>query len=172
MNKIIFITGGSRSGKSSYALEIATKYDKHGFIATAIAFDDEMKERIENHKKERDKNFITVEEPYNIAKAIAELEYKVDVIVIDCITVWINNLLYKHGNEKSEFDETKKFLKQIKNTNCDIIIVSNEVGMGIIPENKLARHFRDVAGFLNQQIANLSKEVVLMVSGISLKIKG
>ena len=172
MSKTTFITGGSRSGKSSYALELAAKYSKRGFIATAIAFDDEMKLRILKHRKERDNNFITVEEPHNIAKAITELEHKVDVIIIDCITVWVSNLLYKYGEDKTEFDETIFLFGKIKNTNCDIIIVSNEVGMGIIPENKLARHFRDVAGFINQQIAKLSEEVILMISGISVKIKG
>ena len=172
MKKIKFITGGSRSGKSSYALDSALKYNKRGFIATAVPFDDEMKLRIEKHKSERTKKFITVEEPYNISKAITEMENQVDVIILDCISVWLGNLFYKHGETENEFTELDNFYNKLKTIKCDIIIVTNEVGMGIIPENKLARHYRDLLGFVNQEIAKLANEVIFMVSGIPTKIKG
>ncbi len=172
MNKIIFITGGSRSGKSTKALDIAKKYKLRGFIATAIPFDDEMKLRITKHKKERDKDFVTIEEPYNIAEAIEKLELDVDVIIIDCISVWLGNLLFKYGENESEFAEVKNLYKKLTDIKCDIIIVTNEIGMGIIPENKLARHYRDIAGFINQKLAKLSNEAFFMISGLTIKIKG
>jgi adenosylcobinamide kinase/adenosylcobinamide-phosphate guanylyltransferase len=172
MKKIKLITGGSRSGKSFHALEAAMKYNKRGFIATAIPFDDEMKLRIDKHKAERNKKFLTLEEPYNISKAIIELENKVDVMILDCISVWIGNLLYKYGEDKNNFAELSDFYHKLNNLKCNIIIVTNEVGMGIIPENKLARHYRDLAGFTNQKIAKLADEVIFMVSGIATKIKG
>ncbi len=172
MSKITFITGGSRSGKSRYALTKAMNYKKRGFIATAIPFDDEMKSRIKKHQEERKNNFITIEEPHNLHKAIAELETKVEVIIIDCISVWLGNLLFKDGEDKTEFCELSDFYKILPNAKCDIIIVTNEVGMGIIPENKLSRHYRDLAGFVNQRLASIADEAILMVSGISINIKG
>ena len=172
MSKIVFVTGGSRSGKSRYALGKALKYKTRGFIATAIPFDDEMQNRIEKHKAERENKFITIEEPYNLSKAISEFETKVEVIVIDCISVWLGNLLFKHGENKTEFNELNSFYEKLTNSKCDIIIVTNEVGMGIIPKNKLARHYRDLAGFVNQKLANIADEAILMVSGMSIKIKG
>lgn len=171
MSKTIFVTGGSRSGKSRYALKIAKRYNKRGFIATAIPFDDEMRERIKKHQDERENKFITIEEPYSLAHAINNLETKSDVIVIDCITVWLGNLFFKFGENRMEFDEVDLFYKKLKDTKCDIIIVTNEVGMGIIPENKLARYYRDLAGFVNQRLATISDEVIFMVSGIPTKIK-
>ena len=172
MSKIIFVTGGSRSGKSRHALAKAMSYKKRGFIATAIPFDEEMQNRIEKHQEERANNFITIEEPQNLYKAIVKLETKVEVIVIDCISVWLGNLLYKHGEDKTEFYELNNFYEILPNAKCDIIIVTNEVGMGIIPENKLARHYRDLAGFVNQRLASIADEAILMVSGMSINIKG
>ncbi len=171
MSKITFVTGGSRSGKSRYALEVAEKYSKRGFIATAIPFDDEMKSRIKKHQDERENKFITLEEPYNLADAISNLETKTDVVVIDCITVWLGNLLFKFGEDRMDFDAIDLLYAKLKDTKCDIIIVTNEVGMGIIPENKLARHYRDLAGFVNQRLATIADEVIFMVSGIPTKIK-
>ncbi len=171
MKKITLITGGARSGKSSFALDIALEYDKRGFIATAIPFDDEMKKRIKNHQAERENKFVTVEEPHNLAEAITELQDDVNVIIIDCISVWLGNLLFKHGETENKFDEVNKFYNQLNKINCDIIIVTNEVGMGIIPDNKLARNYREIAGFVNKQIAKFADEVILMISGIPLKIK-
>ncbi len=172
MNKIVLVTGGSRSGKSSYALNMAMEYDKRCFIATAIPFDDEMKSRIKAHKSERRNRFITIEEPYNLAESISGIETDVDVIVIDCISVWLGNLLFKHGETQTKFEEIDKVYEKLKRIKCDIIIVTNEVGSGIVPDNKLARHYRDLAGFVNQKIAKIAAEAILMVSGLSIKIKG
>jgi adenosylcobinamide kinase/adenosylcobinamide-phosphate guanylyltransferase len=172
MNKITFITGGARSGKSTQALTIAMQYKKRGFIATAIPFDNEMKERIKKHKAERGKNFITIEEPLNLAGAITLLEKDVDIIVIDCVSVWLGNLLFKYGLQKNDFKEINSFYERLKKFNGNIIIVSNEVGSGIIPENKSARYYRDLAGLVNQTIAGIADEVIFMISGIPTQIKG
>jgi adenosylcobinamide kinase/adenosylcobinamide-phosphate guanylyltransferase len=171
MNKILLITGGSRSGKSRYALNYASHYKKKGFIATAIAFDKEMEERIKAHQKERGDTYITVEEPYNIAKSITSISTQVDVIVIDCLTVWLGNLLHRYGEETEKFAEIENFEKKLPNARCDIIIVTNEIGMGIIPHNALARKFSNIAGSLNQRVAKISDKVVFMVSGIPMIIK-
>jgi adenosylcobinamide kinase/adenosylcobinamide-phosphate guanylyltransferase len=171
MNKILLITGGSRSGKSRFALNYTSHYKKKGFIATAIAFDKEMEERIKAHQKERGGKFITLEEPYNIAKSITSISAQVDVIVIDCLTIWLGNLLHHYGEETAKFTEIENFEKTLRNARCDIIIVTNEIGMGIIPHNALARKFSDIAGSLNQRVAQVSDTVVFMVSGIPMILK-
>jgi adenosylcobinamide kinase/adenosylcobinamide-phosphate guanylyltransferase len=171
MSKITLFTGGGRSGKSSHALKSAEKYDKDRlFIATAVGFDDEMRERIKNHQMERGNEFITIEEAKDIASVIKKYEQKVNVILIDCLSVWLGNLMYYYP-EKSEFEEINSFLNALKNTKSDIIIVTNEVGMGIIPGDKISRKYRDLAGSLNQKVAKIANSVILMVSGIEVKIK-
>jgi len=173
--RIIFITGGARSGKSSFALSLSpVAYSlSKAYIATAQALDEEMKERIERHKRERGNDWYAVEEPIDIVRALDELrEYP--VILIDCLTLWISNLILNNLDLEKEI---KRFLDAIKSSAFSpgpsaLLIVSNEVGMGIVPENELARRFRDLAGMLNQKVAEIADEVYLMVSGIPLKIKG
>jgi len=171
MPKITFITGGSRSGKSSYALKLAENYSEKFFIATAEACDDEMKSRIEKHKAERGNEFVTIEEPVNLASTIKSLPISAEVAVIDCLTVWLGTVMHRFGFDKDDFSQIEDFLKILKNPPCDLIIVSNEVGMGIIPHDALTRKYRDIAGFLNQHTAKIANEVILTVSGIPIKIK-
>jgi adenosylcobinamide kinase/adenosylcobinamide-phosphate guanylyltransferase len=171
MSEITLLTGGSRSGKSSYALELAQKYEKKGFIATAEAYDDEMKGRIANHRKERGESFIKVEEPRYISEAIAKLAESVDCIVIDCMTVWLSNLMFIYGMEKDTFPEIEKLIETLGVPPCPLFIVTNEVGNGIVPENALARRFRDLAGNLNRRIAQISDNVVLMTCGLPFYLK-
>lgn len=176
MGKITLITGGSRSGKSSFALELAEKsYTKRGFIATAVAFDDEMRDRIARHKDERSDRYVTIEEPYNLTEKLASLDNTLQVYIIDCLTVWLGNCFYKNGDEQApveaRIDRLFEYLKK-PTQSADLIFVTNEVGSGIIPENKLARMFKDCAGICNKKIATIADEVYLCVSGISLKIKG
>lgn len=166
MNTIILLTGGSRSGKSLYALKRAAVYQKKGFIATATACDEEMQERIEMHRRERGESYINIEEPLNIAGALATLGRQVDVVLIDCLTVWLGNLMHKYGEKREDFPEVGAFLKSLRIQPCDMIIVTNEVGMGIVPDNVLARKFRDIAGSLNSEIARIADQVIFMVSGI------
>lgn len=174
MPGIILITGGARSGKSNFAVKLASQSKgKVAFIATAVAEDDEMKRRITLHKKSRPQEWTTVEEPLNLSKAI-ESVYDHDVIIIDCITLYLNNLISNDGTIDDEFMllKIKKMIESAKRFHGTIIIISNELGMGIVPENRLAREFRDVAGKANQMIAESADKVYVCFSGIPVQIKG
>jgi adenosylcobinamide kinase/adenosylcobinamide-phosphate guanylyltransferase len=174
MAKITLCTGGVRSGKSLYALTLAKRNKgKKVFIATATALDDEMKLRIQNHRKSRGKMFQTIEEPYELAETLSDIDKTVPVIVIDCLTVWLGNIFYKYNNnEKNILRCVELFVKELKRLSIDCIIVTNETGWGIVPENKMARSFRDIAGYMNQGVAAIADTVYLFVCGIPVKIKG
>ncbi len=170
-NRIVFITGGARSGKSSYALDLANTAQKKAFIATAQPIDSEMRTRIEKHREERGDSFHTIEEPWDIAGAIHSLDEKTEVVVIDCITVWLGNLMHRYGAETETSPEISSLIESLKRPQLDIIVVSNELGMGIVPENEMARRFRDLAGHINMEIARIADKVVFMVSGIPTVVK-
>lgn len=186
-SRIIFITGGARSGKSRFAITEASKIiGRRAYIATAEPLDDEMKERIERHKMERGDEWDTYEEPIEIATVLQEIRDRYNVIVLDCMTMWLSNLLigtqnteYRIQTAEAEIKDFLETIKSLKNSfvrnpssnNCSMFIVSNEVGMGIVPDNEMARRFRDLAGFLNQKVAEIADEVYFLVSGIPLKIK-
>ncbi|MEW6007769.1 MAG: bifunctional adenosylcobinamide kinase/adenosylcobinamide-phosphate guanylyltransferase [bacterium] len=166
--KKIFITGGARSGKSKYALEMAKEIGGEvTFVATCIPDDSEMRERIEEHKKMRPKEWHTIEESLNLPKAIAKIS--TPVIIVDCLTLWIANLMEAKMDVVEASKDLFCALKKVRKT---AIVVSNEVGSGIVPDNRLAREFRDMAGVVNQQMAQIADEVYLMVAGIPVKIKG
>jgi len=173
LKKTTFVIGGCRSGKSRQALELAEKISgsKRIFIATCMPFDDEMKQRIERHKRERDKSWKTVEAPVELSAAINENSREGDVIIIDCLTLWINNLLMEIENPDVINKCIHKLILAIKEAKCPIILISNEVGAGIVPENKLARKFRDIAGFTNQKVAECADSVIWMIAGIPVSIK-
>ena len=176
--KIIFIIGGARSGKSSFALkEASTIPGKKAYIATAEALDSEMKVRIERHKKDRGNNWDTYEEPLKIIDILSDIKTKYDVVVIDCLTLWLSNLVSRNSDIIYEIE---KFINALRITPAyrtgrhyalRIYIVSNEVGMGIVPDNEMAREFRDMTGVLNQKIAETADEVYLVTAGIPIKIK-
>ncbi|MBF0458422.1 MAG: bifunctional adenosylcobinamide kinase/adenosylcobinamide-phosphate guanylyltransferase [Nitrospirae bacterium] len=176
--KIVFITGGSRSGKSSYALKLSGQHDgRRAFIATAEPLDEEMRLRIDAHKRQRSDAWETVEEPIRLSETIAGLTSSHEVILVDCLTLWLSNILTREPFpeveavtiEIDDFISNLKWLKGVPDTN--LYLVSNEVGMSIVPDNKLARAFRDAAGLLNQQVAAVADEVYLIVSGLPLKLK-
>jgi adenosylcobinamide kinase/adenosylcobinamide-phosphate guanylyltransferase len=170
--KIVFITGGARSGKSSFALNEASKAKgQKAYIATAEALDDEMKERIKNHKKDRGSAWDTYEEPLNVAGVLSKIDNRYGAVVLDCLTLWLSNIMHKSDNPEEGIKVLTDALKSLKEASV-IYIVSNEIGMGIVPDNELAREFRDLAGFLNQEVAGLADEVYLVASGIPIKIKG
>ncbi len=175
MSFLIFITGGARSGKSKLALKLAERTGgKVAFIATAQAGDDEMAERILIHKKSRPKEWTTIEEPIDIPSAISKVADH-DVAIIDCLTLLLSNLMLEdNGLDETDgiLDEMEDLVKASGSFEGTVIIVSNEVGMGIVPENELARKFRDLAGRANQIMANAADEVYLCVSGIPVKLKG
>ncbi len=171
--KIIYVTGGARSGKSSFALHLAAPYHKRVFLATAEPFDQEMELRIGKHRKERGERFTTIEEPLTLGRVLGELPEGAEVVLLDCLTVWAGNLMH-YAEERGEGEiehQIERFLEALRHPPCDIILVSNEVGMGIVPENAMARRFRDIAGIINQRVASLATEAWLLCSGLPLRLK-
>jgi adenosylcobinamide kinase/adenosylcobinamide-phosphate guanylyltransferase len=170
---ITLVIGGARSGKSSYAEALATSIDgKRVYMATAEPFDDEMRLRIARHQKAREGLFSrTVEEPLDLASALAKVGTEANVVLIDCMTVWVGNLLHHFGLLDS-YAHIDTFLAALENPRTRIIIVTNEVGQGIVPGDPMSRHFRDHAGWLNQSLAKIADTVVWMVAGIPVTIKG
>ena len=171
MAKIILILGGARSGKSTYALSLAKEKKRIAFIATCQALDKEMKERIKLHKKARPKDWQTFEEPREIGLLLGKMGNSFDCIIIDCLTLLVSNLLLSGGNQTIIEEEINKILAGLKNKKAKVIIVSNEVGLGIVPEHKMGRVFRDIAGRVNQLVAQRVDEVWFVVAGLPLKIK-
>lgn len=173
MGKITFITGGVRSGKSKLATDLAKKAGgKIAFIATCTPFDTEMKDRVKLHRASRPKSWKTIEEPLNLSAALKKLPPKTASVVIDCLTIYITNLVLAGKNEPEILKNIENTMKIMKKSCFSAILVSNEVGMGIVPDNELARLFRDIAGKANQLAAALSDEAYFMVSGLPMKIKG
>lgn len=178
MNTITFLTGGARSGKSSFALQLSEAYEHRTFVATAQAIDDEMDQRIKLHQKDRGANYATIEAPIDLARAVENLGLSAGnttnatrVAVIDCLTVWMGNLLHKHGMQEEPYQEVQDFLQQIVSPPCDLVIVANELGMGLVPETPMGRWFRDRAGRLNQSVAKIAHRTGFLVSGQPLWVK-
>lgn len=171
--KTVLITGGCRSGKSRYALDYANRhFSRKLFLATCEILDDEMARRVENHQKMRGPDWETVEEPLDIVERIRQSGETVDVILIDCVTLWLSNFLMKGEVDSKVIDEVDRFVKILGQKRTSFVIVSNEVGMGIVPADPLSRRFRDLAGMANQTIARGVDTVIFMVSGIPLFLKG
>lgn len=173
MKQIIFVTGGCRSGKSRFALEYAdTHFKSKIFLATAPALDDEMKRRIKAHQEARGPEWSTIEEQTDIAKAVATVETDYEVILIDCMTLWLSNLLMAGEPESEILARTESFIEVIQKVPQSLIIVSNEVGYGIVPVNDMARQFRDIMGTVNQRLAACADVVIWTVVGLPQVIKG
>ena len=173
MNNIIFILGGCRSGKSSYALECGQELPGSSkiFLATCVPRDQEMQQRVERHQQERDHIWRTLEVPLKLPEAIAQNSRLDTVILVDCLTLWINNLLMESQKPDAAIAHAEKLVTALKQTPGTVILVSNEVGAGIVPENQLARLFRDVVGTLNQKVAQCAHKVIWMAAGIPVTIK-
>jgi len=168
MGKLIFILGGARSGKSSFALELAKKSGKKKvFIATAMPSDSEMKQRIKEHKKNRPRDWETIEITKDLDKKIEQ--QKNGTILIDCLTIYVSHLI--NLKEPEILNHIRKVIEAIKKSESKFIVVSNEVGAGIHPNNKLGRDFRDVLGRVNQMFAHASDEFYVMFAGIPVDIK-
>ena len=173
-HKKILITGGVRSGKSRYAMNLALSYPAPRiFVATAEALDEGMRERIAKHQAERKGDFLTVEEPVHLAASFRRLEVQPAIVVVDCLTVWINNLLYHFSGKDEEVQkEIQDLIEEVQRLQFPMIFVTNEVGLGVMPENPLARRYMDQLGAVNQSFAALCDEVVMMISGIPQGVKG
>ncbi|MBW2659498.1 MAG: bifunctional adenosylcobinamide kinase/adenosylcobinamide-phosphate guanylyltransferase [Deltaproteobacteria bacterium] len=177
MKKLILVTGGARSGKSSYALATAEDLsEKRLFVATCPHLDEEMSLRVERHKRERqNRGWQTVEEPTDLAHVFAEDAGSFDVVLIDCITLWVNNILYGSGEDNVDDymirDLCSLWLDSAANFTGVVICVTNEVGMGVVPENRLARKYRDLVGTCNQLLGEKADEVILVSCGLPLFLK-
>lgn len=167
---LVLVGGGSRSGKSTYALNLARALPgPHAFVATAQAYDDEMRSRVARHQAERAGEFATYEEPFHLARTITSLEAAYPVIIVDCLTLWLTNLLLQE--KESMPQRIGAFLASVTTSPSTVIAVTNEVGCGIVPQNALAREFRDLQGRLNQDAAQAAREVYWMVFGCPMRVK-
>lgn len=169
--KFVFVIGGARSGKSSFALKLASAMPgEKTYIATGTASDPEMKARIETHKGSRGFCWKTIEEPRDIAARLTAIGHN-GAILLDCLTLWISNLMQAGLTDDEIMKEAGALAKSCKKAKADVVIVSNETGLSIVPENRLARRFRDASGLVNQLMAQEADSVYLVAAGIPVKIK-
>lgn len=189
--RLVLILGGARSGKSAFAEQLARKSGRSvAFIATAMAGDEEMRERIAHHRAARPASWHTIEEPLDLAGAVQQASQLADVLLLDCITLWLNNLyaqtigLHAHESEEEQYkaisllDETalkeiEKLLTAVRSLESGkiLLIVTNEVGFGIVPAYLLGRLYRDTLGYVNQKLAQAADRVYLMVAGMGVDLK-
>ena len=170
----ILVLGGCRSGKSRHALELGAGYlgNRNLFIATCVPADKEMSKRVARHQSERGKAWSTLEIPIRLAETITAESTRADVILVDCLTLWMSNLIVETGGELDEIDPFVGHLtRALTEAQCPVILVSNEVGAGIVPDNALARRYRDAAGWMNQAVAGIADRVIHTVAGIPVVIK-
>ncbi|NMM45326.1 bifunctional adenosylcobinamide kinase/adenosylcobinamide-phosphate guanylyltransferase [Rhodospirillaceae bacterium KN72] len=174
MTKTSLILGGARSGKTARALALAEQaYERDGlvpvYIATAQAFDSEMEDRIARHREERGTHWSTVEAPLDLCDAIRERTSPRHVLLVDCLTLWLSNITFA---DRDIAEESQKLVDALRAASGPVVVVSNEVGLSIVPENALARRFRDDQGRLNQTIAAAVDHVEFVAAGLPLVLKG
>ncbi len=176
MNKIILVLGGARSGKSSYAEKLAMESGLPvTYIATAQVYDDEFKARVQHHKDRRPASWTLVEEPHHLTQTLARLAKPNQCLIVDCLTVWLAQWICADCNPPKNSNwhqEREAFLTLLPTLAGTIILVSNEVGMGIVPLGEINRQFQDEQGRLNQAVAGLANEVIFIAAGLPLKLKG
>ena len=180
---IILCSGGARSGKSEFAEQLALSLKgRKAYVATGQAFDDEMKDRIKKHQMRRGKEWITFEIPLHLHKNWEQIKNVSDVILIDCLTMFTSNHVFAHGDINTQEDsnriesiileELRLLLQEINNSNDKtVIFVTNGIGLGIVPENKLARYFRDITGRVNREVASAANKMYLTISGVTIELK-
>lgn len=169
MRKIIFITGGQRSGKSSFAQRLAEKYSADPlYLATARHWDEDFEERIRRHQADRGKMWTTIEEE----KLLSRHDLSGRTVLMDCVTLWLTNIFHDNKyNRDISLEEAKAEWERFINQDFNLIAVSNEIGMGLHAPGETARHFTDLQGWMNQHIAKIADEVYFMVSGIPIQVK-
>lgn len=169
-SRAVFVLGGARSGKSRFAetLVSETGLERH-YVATGQAWDDEMRVRIAQHRADRGDLWQTHEEPMDLVALLTAIDSEGRAVLVDCLTLWVTNLMMAERDIAAEFAALTEFLPKAKGR---LVFVSNEVGLGIVPDNRMAREFRDHAGRLHQMIAAASAEVYFIAAGLPLKMKG
>ena len=173
MGTITLVTGGARSGKSMQALKLALPYQRKFFVATGEALDDEMSARIEFHRTTRPQEFRTVEEPVKVVAALEEIGNSADLVVLDCLTLWVSNLMqWQSSDDGPILAEADKLAAALKSAPFASIVVTDEVGSGIVPtDHAESRRFRDLLGWTNQKVGAVADHILLMVAGYPLKVK-
>jgi len=175
-NTVTLVLGGVRSGKSRYAQQLGEQVERVLFVATAPASgsDDEMRAKIERHRTDRPADWVTVEEPVELARVLAEQGAGYDLAIVDCLTLFVANLLHaeEQNNGGAHDLQTAALCAALAAAPCDVALVSNEVGSGVVPAYALGRRFRDALGELNQQVAAVADDVLLLVAGLPLALKG
>ena len=172
MGKFILVTGGARSGKSVFSENTALKLGKEfTYIATMQGKDGELKERIKSHQSSRSRVWKTIEEPVNVFEVLKKEDKKGKVILIDCLTLLVSNWMFKNYSMKKIGEKSGELAEYCKNAKSSIVIVTNEVGMGVVPVSKMGRYFRDAQGKANQIMAKNADKVYFMVSGLPMKLK-
>jgi adenosylcobinamide kinase/adenosylcobinamide-phosphate guanylyltransferase len=175
---VTLVLGGVRSGKSRFAQEYADKFSRVAFVATARPCDAEMLQKIRRHQADRPNHWQTIEEPLELARVLAEHAAKFDVLLIDCLTIFVSNLLETAETDPASTDPTnmelriERFLEVLRTAPASVVLVSNEAGSGVVPPYPAGRRFRDALGELNQQVAAIADNAVLMVAGLPLALKG
>ena len=169
VKKIIFITGGQRSGKSSYGQKLALERSHRPlYLATARPWDEDFKERIARHQADRGDGWETIE----VEKNLGSLNLEGKTVLLDCVTLWLTNLFHDNGYDpERSLEQAKAEWEKLTSGDFTLIVISNEVGMGVIPDNEISRKFADLQGWMNQHIAAMAHQVIFMVSGIPHVIK-
>ncbi len=171
MAHVVVIGGGARSGKSRYAEERAALHaGERRFLATAVAFDDEMRARVTAHQRDRGERFVTVEVPEALEEALRDCA-GASVVVVDCLTLWLTNLLLAGLSDAEIEARVEQLVAALRAVPCEVLMVTNEVGMGIVPEHALARRFRDIAGRAHQRLGAEADELIFATLGVLLRLR-
>jgi adenosylcobinamide kinase/adenosylcobinamide-phosphate guanylyltransferase len=173
MGRLIYLSGGARSGKSAYAQHLAEACSGELlYVATAGIHDAEMEARVQKHRADRGERWSALEEPLDLVGRLLPVAERKGAILLDCVTLWVTNLLFQHGEHSDPvLAEVDRFIAVLPQITAPLFVVSNEVGFGIVPENVLARQFRDLAGTVNQRLARAADEAWLVVSGLPVRLK-
>ncbi len=171
MTRHCLVLGGARSGKTAFAERLALHAGARPvYLATATTLDEEMRERVRSHQASRGQRFTTMEEPTELSRAILRAGAQHDVILVDCLTLWITNLLVANEDVSTAVSELCATLIEFRQ--AKVVLVSNEVGLGIVPDNAMARTFRDLAGSAHQRLAEICEDVYFVAAGLPLTMKG
>ena len=175
-SRLLFIVGGASSGKSGVALQLAAegmgKTARRAFVATGEGLDEEMAMKIARHRQSRSSAWETAEVPLDLRAWFEEQGHAYRVIVVDCLTMWLSNQCERGAKDKDIIDETKTLLRAIRRSDARVVLVSNELGMGLVPADRQSRRFRELAGEVNRLVAEAADDAYFVVSGMPLPLKG